>query len=109
VITNGDARQAEKIQLAGLTGLFDVVLISDTVGVRKPSPAIFQMALDDVGSVAGDALFVGDNPPVDVEGARSAGLATAWVRAGREWPVALPRADYEADTLVGLSPSLFAA
>jgi HAD superfamily hydrolase (TIGR01509 family) len=107
VITNGDARQVEKIQLAGLTDLFDVVLVSDTVGIRKPSPAIFQMALDEVGSMPAESLFVGDNPPVDIAGARSAGLATAWVRAGRDWPASLQRADYEADTLVGLRPSFF--
>jgi putative hydrolase of the HAD superfamily len=107
VITNGDARQLEKFTLAGLTGLFDVVLVSEVVGIRKPAAAIFEMALNKLGASNDSAIFIGDNPPVDIEGARTAGLATAWVRAGREWPAALERADFEVDSVAELRSALF--
>ncbi len=51
-----------------------IVLDSAVVGISKPDPAIFELALDAVGVDAGHAVFVGDTPPVDVRGARAAGV-----------------------------------
>jgi len=51
------------------------VLDSAVVGISKPDPAIFHLALDAVGVDAAHAVFVGDTPSVDVRGARAAGVA----------------------------------
>jgi len=51
-----------------------IVLDSAVVGISKPDPAIFELALDALGVDAGQAVFVGDTPPVDVRGARAAGV-----------------------------------
>lgn len=50
------------------------VLDSGVVGVAKPDPAIFRLALDRLGTSAERTLHVGDTPAADVVGARSAGL-----------------------------------
>jgi HAD superfamily hydrolase (TIGR01549 family) len=64
---------------------FDVVLISDEFGRRKPHPSIFQAALDHLGAAADEALFVGDTPADDIAGAQAAGIDVAWVnRHGAE-------------------------
>jgi putative hydrolase of the HAD superfamily len=51
-----------------------IVLDSAVVGISKPDPAIFNLALEAVGVDAAHAVFVGDTPPVDVVGARAAGI-----------------------------------
>src|SRR5574342_352035 len=54
--------------------LFQVLTFSDECGIRKPAPAIFRRTLDDLGVPPEDAVHVGDDPILDVEGARDAGL-----------------------------------
>lgn len=50
--------------------------------VGKPEPWLFAAALARAAVAPGDALFVGDNPATDGEGARRAGLAFHHVRPG---------------------------
>jgi len=55
------------------------VLDSSVVGVSKPDPAIFQLALDSLGVEPADAIHVGDTPAADVVGARAAGVTPVLV------------------------------
>ena len=67
-----------------LRSRLDVVVFSSEVGVRKPSPRIFQHALDELDVPAERALFVGDRLDADVAGARDVGMRTVqavWFRA----------------------------
>ena len=88
VITNGAADiQRAKLESAGLAALVDGVCVSEEVGVRKPSLAIFQAAAVRCGAtLAEGGWMVGDNAETDIEGGRSAGLRTLWIAAGRRWP-----------------------
>jgi putative hydrolase of the HAD superfamily len=52
----------------------ELVLDSTVVGISKPDPAIFRLALDALGVPAGDAVHVGDTPAADIVGARAAGV-----------------------------------
>lgn len=55
--------------------LFEVIVDSSEVGMRKPNPAIYHHALELLGGVApAQAVFLDDSPG-NVEGARRAGLA----------------------------------
>ena len=54
----------------------DVTVFSDEVEMAKPNPAIFRHALDELGLEPAEAAFVGDQPILDVFGARRAGLWT---------------------------------
>lgn len=101
ILTNGNAQvQNAKIDALGLRGMLDTIVISEAVGLRKPDPAIFALTAADLGLDAGSALFVGDNPEVDIVGAANAGLQTAWFRNGATWPVGLlPKADVDIDRI----------
>ncbi len=69
---------------AGLTELLDVIVISSEVGMRKPEPGIFQLALEQLGVDPLDAVFVGDRLDTDVQGAANVGMTTIqalWFRA----------------------------
>jgi len=89
LITNGQTRwQTRKLEGLGLGSFFEVVLISEAEGVKKPEAAIFHRALDRIGVLPADAMFVGDHPEVDVRGAHDAGLVAVWKRVPY-WTLAL--------------------
>jgi putative hydrolase of the HAD superfamily len=70
VVSNSDGTIEESLRRLGL----ELVIDSGAVGVAKPDPAIFRLALDRLGVAAADTLYVGDVPSVDVVGARNAGV-----------------------------------
>jgi putative hydrolase of the HAD superfamily len=74
VVSNSDGRAAAALAACGLLDHFEVVVDSGEVGVEKPDPRIFAIALDRMGLPPGDVVYVGDLYEVDVVGARAAGL-----------------------------------
>jgi putative hydrolase of the HAD superfamily len=58
-----------------LDGLFDAVVISDQVGLRKPSPEIYQLTAAKIGLPAGECLFV-DDTPANLPQAAELGMGT---------------------------------
>jgi putative hydrolase of the HAD superfamily len=61
----------------GVAELIDVAVFSSETGKRKPHPAAFLGALDQLGVEPADALFVGDRSVEDIEGAAALGMRTA--------------------------------
>ena len=55
------------------------------VGVEKPDPRIFHLALERAGVAAAEAVYVGDLYSVDVVGARAAGLSAILMDPGACW------------------------
>jgi HAD superfamily hydrolase (TIGR01509 family) len=77
VISNSIGTMEEQLGRLNLAPYFDTVLDSAIVGVEKPHPEIFQMALGRVaprGIPPAEALFVGDTNATDMGGAQLAGL-----------------------------------
>ncbi|MFN7915182.1 MAG: HAD family hydrolase [Vicinamibacterales bacterium] len=101
VITNGaTAIQQAAIDALGLRPLFDVILISEAEGVRKPDSAIFRLAAARLGVTVERCCFVGDHPEVDVLGARRAGFRAFWKRTSCWIPTEpLPTIDAISDLL----------
>ena len=58
----------------GIDKFMDVIICSEDVGVRKPSPKIFEIALERLGINAKEMAYVGDTISRDVRGAQNAGL-----------------------------------
>jgi putative hydrolase of the HAD superfamily len=52
----------------------EAIFDSTVIGVAKPDPRIFEMALDALAVPAAHAIHVGDTPGADVDGARAAGV-----------------------------------
>jgi FMN phosphatase YigB (HAD superfamily) len=81
IISNADGligqrlAEMEIVQVGSGVGVaLECLIDSGAVGVMKPDPRIFHLALDAMGIDAGDAWYVGDMPGIDVIGARAAGL-----------------------------------
>jgi HAD superfamily hydrolase (TIGR01509 family) len=73
-ISNSDGSVEGVLTRVGLRRSLDFVLDSAVVGVEKPDPGIFRLALQRAGVEASEAMHVGDLFPVDVVGARRAGI-----------------------------------
>jgi putative hydrolase of the HAD superfamily len=65
--------------------LFDISVISGIVGVEKPDPAIYRIALDKAAVDASRAVHIGDSVALDVEPARRVGLNTVLLDRARRY------------------------
>jgi len=74
VISNSIGTIEDQLQHVGMRGYFQAVFDSAIVGVEKPHPEIFQMALASAKVAANEAVFVGDTNATDMGGAQLAGL-----------------------------------
>jgi putative hydrolase of the HAD superfamily len=79
VISNADGRVEGLIQDVGIRDRFEFVMDSELEGVEKPDPEIFLRGCRRMGVVPDESLYVGDLYPVDVLGARKAGLQAVLV------------------------------
>lgn len=67
------------LEAYGVLALLDVVTFSDEAAESKPSPGIFRRTLAALGVEAGEAVFVGDTPELDVVGPQRVGMWTVQV------------------------------
>ena len=70
--------QQGKLRQCGFDPYIDALVVSEQVGVSKPDPRIFAIALERLGCAAADAVMIGDSWSADVEGARAAGIRAIW-------------------------------
>lgn len=101
-VTNGNAN----LESIGIRHLFDDVITAAMAGAAKPAPVVFDMAVIAGGASKKETLHVGDHPLYDVDGARAAGLRTAWVnRTESPWPDDFAAPEIEV-THIGELPAL---
>jgi putative hydrolase of the HAD superfamily/5'-nucleotidase len=109
IITNGFVElQQVRLERTGLREHFELLVISEEVGVAKPHRDIFEHALTIMGSPQRDnVLMVGDNPDSDILGGINAGLDTCWFnRENKPIPDGIiPK--YQVSSLWGLEQLLF--
>ncbi|MFY0599504.1 MAG: YjjG family noncanonical pyrimidine nucleotidase [Cyclobacteriaceae bacterium] len=75
IITNGfEDVQKVKLESSGLDKFFTHLITSESMGKKKPEPAIFQHALKLAGVKSHEAVMIGDNLKADVEGAKGANI-----------------------------------
>ncbi len=79
LITNGPTdAQWFKIEKFGLEKLFDVVLVSGQIGVAKPDPGIFYVAMSGIHSEHSNTVMVGNSLEHDFQGAINARVRFVW-------------------------------
>ncbi len=86
VISNADGRLEGLLAETGLTEHLSVIIDSRVVGIEKPDPRIFQLALERTGVDAEQAVYVGDFYSLDVVAARNAGLDAILLDPLGAWP-----------------------
>jgi putative hydrolase of the HAD superfamily len=63
----------------GLRPFFATIVTSAALGIRKPDPRIFQVALDQIRVQPEDAAMVGDSLDADILGANQSGIYSIWI------------------------------
>jgi FMN phosphatase YigB (HAD superfamily) len=78
ILTNGWSPLQER-KIAHALGTFPgPVLVSEIIGAYKPSGVAFATLEHALGCTAGELWYVGDNPEVDIDGARAYGVRGVW-------------------------------
>jgi putative hydrolase of the HAD superfamily len=101
-LTNGNA----DLDRIGIGRHFQARVCARTTGAAKPDPRIFARTAAELGVPAHQVAHVGDDPELDVLGARGAGMLAVWLnRQALVWPHA-ERPDLEIRSLDELEPAL---
>jgi 2-haloacid dehalogenase len=81
LVTNGiGAVQRSRLAKSGVGEYFNAVVISDELGIQKPDPRIFAVALERLGATRNDrVIMVGDSLQSDIRGAIAAGIDSCWL------------------------------
>jgi putative hydrolase of the HAD superfamily len=87
IITHGwTVKQAEKLVRLGLVPYLEpsAIFISDQIGISKPNPKLWTLALADMHLLPQEAMYVGDSPGQDIVAPGKLGMITVWAaRAAR--------------------------
>lgn len=79
LITNGYGQfQMDNIKALGIEKYFDVILVSEWEGIKKPDPKIFNRALEKLNVSSDQCVFVGDHPENDVRASQNVGMKGVW-------------------------------
>ena len=79
IVTNGITKvQRARFAKSPLQSLAAAVVISEEIGVAKPDPEMFRIALKPFGIAPQEALMIGDRLSGDILGANRAGMDACW-------------------------------
>lgn len=67
------------VNRTGLRPFFEQIITSAAVGIRKPHPRIFKVAMDSFHTSPAQTLMIGDTLGADILGAFNAGLSSVWI------------------------------
>ncbi|MBT8363416.1 MAG: haloacid dehalogenase type II [Deltaproteobacteria bacterium] len=103
ILSNGSPAMLEAVvKSSGLEDLVQTVLSVEMVGVFKPDPKVYQLAVDRLGVAAAEVVFMSANA-WDAVGATAFGLRVAWINRFSQRPERLPfQPDTEIKTLAEL-------
>lgn len=80
LLTDGPARAGRsKLRALGWSDHFDAAVVTGEVGADKPDPRGFEVVCERLAVPPDEAVYVGDDPELDVAGAVDAGLAVVQV------------------------------
>ena len=88
-----------RLNEAGIDSYFDTVVTFDDTGKKKPCSEPFIRAMDELGVLSCECVFVGDWPERDIAGAKALGMTTVLARYGWLRKGADHKADYEIDNI----------
>lgn len=100
LITNGlISVQNCKIDQVKIRHYFDVIMVSEEMGINKPDTRIFHTTLQRLEVDPCDAIYVGDHPINDIQGSRNAGMHSVWLQGFMDWVPSINEAEYKINKL----------
>jgi len=100
ILSNGSPAMLEAVvKSSGLEDLAQIILSVEMVGIFKPDPTVYQLAVDRIGVTEAEIVFMSSNA-WDAVGATAFGLRVAWINRFAQRPERLPfQPDIEIKTL----------
>ncbi len=90
ILSNGTPSMlADGVRAAGISGVVDQLLSVESVGIYKPDPSVYQLAVDSLGVPADRIVFMSSNA-WDAAGAAHFGFRVVWVNRYAQVPEVLP-------------------
>jgi HAD superfamily hydrolase (TIGR01549 family) len=86
LVANQPKSAVESLKRDGIFDLTDFLGISAVVGLEKPDPRIFELALTELGTKAAETIHIGNRLDTDVIPAKSLGFKTVWILRGEANP-----------------------
>ena len=112
IVANQAETSLDALKRDQLAPLIDFFGISAIVGIEKPDPKIFQLALSELGSEASRTVHIGNRLDTDVLPAQSLGMRTVWILRGEANPspsdADLKRPDIVLSSLAGVPEAIAA-
>ncbi len=85
IITNGSHEvQMLKLKNSGIHKYFKTVTSSEEVGVKKPNPLVFEVALEKANTHYEKSIMIGDTFEADILGAEAVGMKTLFYNYRKE-------------------------
>ena len=99
ILSNGNSYP----ETLGVEKYFQFVILAQEMGMEKPDPGLFHLAIGKAGCQPGEFLYVGDSQEDDIAGAKRAGVKVVWFnRTDALLQPGIPRPDYEISKLATL-------
>lgn len=84
ILSNYGTHLLDLLPKLGIFDYFDFIIVSAIVGITKPDPRIFRIAIEEAGVPPEQILYIGDNPVDDIQGANNMGIDAILInRPGR--------------------------
>ncbi len=87
---DGSTKALDNEEYRKLEVLFDAIVIAGEGDIpAKPDPVPFRIILEKLGVKGEEAVFIGDDMKIDIEGSKNAGLNPVWLKhysVERNWP-----------------------
>ena len=85
IISNGDKyQQRQKLRDLKIIERFEVIVISDDIGISKPNPEIFWHGCKKANESLAKCYYIGDDLHTDAKAASEAGLKGIWLNREQE-------------------------
>ena len=112
IVANQAETSLDALKRDQVAPLIDFFGISAIVGIEKPDPKIFQLALSELGSEPSRTVHIGNRLDTDVVPAQSLGMRTVWILRGEANPSPndddLKRPDIVLSSLAGVPEAIAA-
>ena len=86
LVANQPKSAVDSLKRDGIFDLVDFLGISAVVGLEKPDPRIFELALAELGTTVAQTIHIGNRLDTDVIPAKSLGFKTVWILRGEANP-----------------------
>lgn len=85
IISNGDkTQQRKKLNDTGILDSFDMVVISDDIGIPKPARELFEYASEKAKVRIDECMYIGDRIDIDAQASSKAGMRGVWLNRNNE-------------------------